>query len=55
MPLAEFRVVGMKIGTGTGIGMGIGTGYGRWYICIGTGRYIGTVMGRSPGVEGMSV
>ena len=55
MPRILFRVVGINMGTGTGTGMGIGTGYGRWYICIGTGKYMGMVMGSNVGVLGMSV
>ena len=55
MPLAELRVVGIKMGTGMGTGTGIGTGYGLWYICMGTGKYIGKVMGNNEGMLGRSV
>lgn len=37
MPVAEFRVVGIKIGTGTGNGNGKGIGNGNEYIHIGAG------------------
>jgi hypothetical protein len=55
MPLKELRVVGMKMGTGMGTGTGTGTGYGLWYICMGMGINIGTVMGNNEGVLGISV
>ena len=37
MPLAEFLVVGTKIGTGIGNGNGTGIGSGKLYMANGTG------------------
>ena len=54
MPSMESSAFGMKTGTGIGIGKGTGTGYGLWYICIGMGIKVGTVMGNNEMALGIS-
>ena len=51
MPLADLRVVGMKMGTGMGTGMKMGVGVGAVYKAIGVGKYTGIGTGISTGLS----